>query len=132
MAEQTPGSLDDRMVQEEAVLRQFGMRWSVLAAWADALRLRRVPLPPDLSTLLESARLKLSSGCFSVCDAGCDLTRIEGELTAVDSSTDHNWVDFWLDLLSHAMSEGTEVERILKVPAVKFHFLNCGIKGCRC
>ena len=132
MANQTPDPTDERTVQEETVLRQFGMRWAVLAAWADALALRRVPLPSNLVHLLEGARMKTASGCFSVCEVGCDLSRIEAELTSADSSTDHNWVDFWLDLLSHAMAEGEEVERLLKVPAVKFHFQNCGIKGCAC
>lgn len=132
MANQTPGLPDDRAVQEEAVLRQFAMRWSVLAAWRDALRLRRVSLPPSLDASLETARVKTASGCFSVCEVGCDLARVEAELTSADSSTDHNWVDFWLDLLGHAMAEGAETERLLKVPAVKFHFANCGIKGCSC
>jgi hypothetical protein len=132
MTNQVPGPTDDQAVQEETVLRQFAMRWSVLAAWWDALQLRRVPLPPDLSALLENARLKTASGCFSVCEVGCDLSRIEAALTTADSSTDHNWVDFWIDLLGHAMSESEEAERLLKVPAVKFHYANCGIKGCRC
>jgi hypothetical protein len=132
MTNPSPTPADDRAVQEESVLRQFAMRWSVLAAWADALRLRRVPLAPQLASLLESARTKTASGCFSVCDVGCDLSRIEAELTTADSSTDHNWVDFWVDLLGHAMDEGVEAERLLKVPAVKFHYSNCGIKGCGC
>lgn len=132
MINQAPGPADDRAIQEESVLRQFAMRWAVLAAWGDALRLRHVLLPPDLGSLLEGARIKTASGCFSVCEVGCDLSRIEAELTTADSSTDHNWVDFWLDLLGHAMSEGQETERLLKVPAVKFHFANCGIKGCSC
>jgi hypothetical protein len=132
MNNQVPGPTDDRAVQEEAVLRQFALRWAVLAAWGDALRLRHVSLPANLGSLLEGARIKTASGCFSVCEVGCDLSRIEAELTSADSSTDHNWVDFWLDLLGHAMSEGEETERLLKVPTVKFHYANCGIKGCSC
>lgn len=132
MSTQSTGSRDDRAVQDESVLRQFGLRWCVLAAWRDALRLRHVDLLPNIDSLLEGARLKIASGCFSVCAVGCDLTQIEGALTSADSSTDHNWVDFWLDLLGHAMSEAVEVERLLKVPAVRFHYQNCGIEGCAC
>jgi hypothetical protein len=132
MSIETTGSPDDRDVQEEAVLRQYGMRWCVLAAWRDALHLRNVSLPPNLDGLLEGARLKTASGCFSVCEVGCDLTQIEGILTAADSSTDHNWVDFWVDLLGHSMSEGAQIEQMLKVPAIRFRFQNCGIKGCSC
>jgi hypothetical protein len=132
MTNQAQNPTDDRAIQEESVLRQFGMRWSVLAAWRDALQLRRVSLPADLTTQLEIARTKVASGCFSVCDVGCDLGRIEAELTSADASTDHNWVDFWVDLLGQAMQEGGEIERLLKVPAVRFRYANCGVKGCRC
>lgn len=132
MTNQAQDPAEDRAIQEESVLRQFAMRWSVLAAWRDAIQLRRVPPPPDIGVLLEGARIKVASGCFSVCEVGCDLGRIEAALTTADASTDHNWVDFWVDLLGQAMLEGGEIERLLKVPAVRFRYANCGIKGCTC
>jgi len=82
--------------------------------------------------LLESARIKIASGCFSVCDVGCDLSNNEAALTTVDGSTDHNWVDSWVDLLAHAMSSREETGRVLKVPSIKFRYNNCGSKVCRC
>ena len=121
-----------RAAQEEAVLQQYGLRWAVLAGWRDALHLRQVPLPADADMLLEGARIKIASGCFSNCEVGCDLTQLEASLTAIDASTDHNWVDFWLDLLGRSMSDTAEMERILKIPAIKARYLNCGLKGCRC
>ena len=122
----------NRTVVEAAVLQQYGLRWAVLGAWRDALKLRNVSLPNEVDFMLDSARVKLASGCFSVCTVGCDLTQIEAALTSADSSTTHNWVDFWLDLLGHAMKDSSETERILKVPAVKARYKNCGITVCRC
>jgi len=123
---------DSRAELEEEVLKLYGLRWSVLAAWRDALQLRRVTLPEETDRLLESARVKIASGCFTVCSVGCDLSQIEGLLTSTDASSHHNWVDFWVDMLAHSMEGGAETERILKVPAVKARYNNCGVSVCRC
>ena len=122
----------ERDVQDEAVLKQYGLRWAVLAGWRDALNLRNVRLPPGFDPLLEKARVKIATGCFSVCDVGCDLSQLEGLLTSTDASTDHNWVDFWLDLLASSMKDKAETERILKIPAIKARYNNCGLSICRC
>lgn len=118
--------------QDVAVLQQFGLRWAVLAAWRDALKLRQVRVPAEIDLLLEGARIKIASGCFSVCNVGCDLSNVEAALMTADGSTDHNWVDFWVDLLAHAMASREETERVLRVPAIKFRYNNCGSKVCRC
>lgn len=76
--------------------------------------------------------MKLVSGCFSVCAVGCDLSTVEGMLTSAASSSQHNWVAFWLDLLAQSMTGGSETERILRIPAVKAHFQNSGVRGCVC
>jgi hypothetical protein len=123
---------DARAVLEESVLKQYGLRWAVLAGWRDALQLRRVTLPDETDRLLENARIKIASGCFSACSVGCDLSQIEGMLTSTDASSHHNWVDFWVDMLGHAMEGGAETERILKVPAIKARYNNCGLSVCRC
>ena len=123
---------DERVIQEEKLLKQYGLRWAVLAGWRDALNLRQVKLPTDVDQLLEKARMKIASGCFSACDAGCDLSQLEGILTSADGSTDHNWVDFWVDLLANSMKEEAETERILKVPAIRTRYNNCGLTICRC
>ena len=122
----------ERAVQDEALLKQYGLRWAVLAGWRDALNLRNVRLPSDVDQLLETARVKIATGCFSVCDVGCVLSQLEGVLISADSSTDHNWVDFWIDLLADSMKDKAETERILKVPAIKARYNNCGLSVCRC
>jgi hypothetical protein len=122
----------DRTTHDAALLRQYGLRWAVMAGWRDALNLRKVSLPADIDHQLESARVKIATGCFSVCEVGCDLTQLEGILTSADASTDHNWVDFWTDLLANSMKDTAETERILKVPAIKARYSNCGLTVCRC
>lgn len=122
----------ERTVQDEAVLKQYGLRWAVLAGWRDALKLRNVRLPSDFDQLLEKARVKIATGCFSVCDVGCDLSQLKGMLTSADASTDHNWMDFWLDLLADSMKDKAETERILKIPAIKARYNKCGLAVCRC
>jgi hypothetical protein len=57
---------DARAVLEEAVLKQHGLLWAVLAGWRDSLQLRRVTLPDETDHLLENARIRIASGCFSV------------------------------------------------------------------
>jgi hypothetical protein len=121
-----------KAAHEEAVLKQYGLRWAVLAGWRDALHLRRVALPPETDHLLENARIKIASGCFSVCEIGCDLSQLESLLTMTDASTGHNWVDFWIDMLGHSMAYDAETERILKIPAVRARYNNCGLTVCRC
>ena len=104
-----PRSSEAQAALEEAVLKQFGLRWAVLAGWRDALGLRHLQLPAEVDRLLETARIKIASGCFSVCEVGCDLSQLEGILTSTDASSHHNWVDFWVDMLGHAMASDTEV-----------------------
>ncbi len=123
---------DVKSIQEEAVLKQLGLRWAVLAGWRDALQLRRVALPQSTDRLLENARIKIASGCFSVCEVGCDLSELEAALTSTDASSGHNWVDFWVDMLGHSMANDAETERILKIPAVRARYNNCGLSVCRC
>ena len=132
MATEGQKSGDESRVLEEAALKHFGLRWAVLAGWRDALQLRRVALPKEADRLLENARIKIASGCFSVCEVGCDLSELEAMLTSTDASSGHNWVDFWVDMLGHSMADDAETERILKIPAVRARYNNCGLSICRC
>ena len=132
MATENRGSGERSSVLEEALLKQFGLRWAVLAGWRDAMQLRRVVLPNDADRLLENARIKIATGCFSVCEVGCDLSELEAMLTSTDASSGHNWVDFWVDMLGHSMAEDAETERILKIPAIRARYKNCGLSVCSC
>ena len=132
MTSEPLGREAERATLDAAVLEKYGLRWAVLGAWRDALKLRSVGVPNEVDLMLDSARIKIASGCFSVCAVGCDLSQIEAALTTADSSTSHNWVDFWLDLLGHSMAESVDPGRILKIPAIKARYQNCGLTVCRC
>ena len=132
MAIEGERSGNESSLLEEAVLKQFGLRWAVLAGWRDALQLRRVALPKEVDRFLENARIKIASGCFSACEVGCDLSELEAMLTSTDASSGHNWVDFWVDMLGHSMAGDAETERILKIPAIRARYKNCGLSVCRC
>jgi hypothetical protein len=114
------------------VLKQYGLRWSVLAAWRDTLAQRGVPVAQGTDSTLERVRIKLASGCFSVCNIGCDLSAIEAELTVADSSTGDRKVDSWIDMLGRAMNADDQVAQLLRVPAIGARYASCGIKGCAC
>jgi hypothetical protein len=132
MGMEQQGNMDTKATLEETVLKQYGLRWAVLAGWRDALQLRHVQLPDEVDRLLETARIKIATGCFSVCEVGCDLSQLEGVLTSSDASSHHNWVDFWVDMLGHSMATDAETERILKIPAIRARYKNCGLSICRC
>jgi hypothetical protein len=130
MSEPGQAVAEGRFQQEESVVRQYALRWAVLAAWRDALKDRQLAGLGSVDLNLKRVRIKIASGCFSACEIGCDLSPVEAALTTADASTAESTIDFWLDLLGHAMR--AEAERLLKVPAVKFRFQDCGVPGCRC
>lgn len=127
-----PGIHDEVVAVEAETLRRYGLRWAVLAAWHDALRLRQLAPPAETNRLLETTRIKLASGCFSVCEVGCGLGSLEGTLTSVDSSSEGDSTEYWIELLGQSMSGGLDTERVLRIPAVRTHFESSGIKGCHC
>ncbi|MBE0569512.1 MAG: hypothetical protein IH576_02620 [Deltaproteobacteria bacterium] len=110
---------------ELSVLKKYGLRFAILAAWEEGLRSRKVAVPPGVSKMLEIARVKISSGCFSVCDVGCDLGRVEAILVSLCASTDLDFCDSWLETLGDCMADDANIEEIQKkvnLPAVKMHY----------
>jgi hypothetical protein len=117
---------------DRAVLEGYGLRWAVLAAWADQLRGRGMGFAPEVRQRQEEARIKISSGCFANCEVGCILSQIEAELMTAEGSAVDTRADFWTELLAMAMSNRAEAEQLLRIPAVKVHFSDCGVASCRC
>jgi hypothetical protein len=122
----------ERTQTEIEVLEKFGLRWSILAAWHEELVKRQVSVGGDVPRNLELVRAKLSTGCITRCEIGCDLGEIEGILVSRDGESPAPSVDFWLGLLGEAMSEAPRSEEILRYPPVKFHYRNCGFLPCGC
>ncbi len=109
---------------EISVLKRFGLRYSVLAAWDDSLRDHGIAVPANLSKLLERSRVKISSGCFPACDVGNDLGRIEAVLFAAATTAGEESAEAWLESLAECMSETKSIEELEKgivFPAVKMH-----------
>ncbi len=117
--------LNDQARVELSVLKKYGLRYAILAAWAHELRDRGITDPPSLSKSFEKVRVKISSGCFSVCDVGCDLGRIEAILFSAATTTGQETADSWVDMLGECMSEYAnidEIEKRIDVQAVKLHY----------
>ncbi len=116
---------ENQVKVEHSVLKKYGLRYSILAAWDDELRVKGVRIVPAIAKPLEAVRVKISSGCFSVCDVGSDLGRIEGILVSTATSSGRTNVDEWLGSLGECMSETANVDEIQKrinLPAVKMHY----------
>jgi len=129
------GIRDEQVRVEHSVLRKYGLRYAVLAAWADELRTQGVRIVPDTAKPLEAVRVKISSGCFSTCEVGCDLSRIEGVLVSAATSAGKDTVETWLEILGEAMSETAdvdEIERKVQLPAVKMYYNRFDFGPCRC
>ena len=117
--------LNDQAKVELSVMKKYGLRYAILAAWAHDLRDQGVAVPPSLSKLFEKVRVKISSGCFSVCDVGCDLGRIEATLFSAATTAGQETADSWVDMLGECMSEYAnidEIEKRIDVQAVKTHY----------
>ena len=130
MSIQTMGE-DQKVQQEQHVLELYACRWAVLAAWHDEVTKRGMILADDVGRSISLARTKIASGCFSVCEVGCDLNAIEGALMAGDTSHPNNAAESWLHLLAQVMTDPVDTRRILQVPAVMFQYQRSGIR-CKC
>lgn len=118
--------------QEQAALERLGVRWAVLFAWHQDLSRRAPSVPRDVARKLETAKIKISSDCFSSCEVGCELREIEAALTSADASLDEEKVDWWLSRLSRSMEPASSGERLLQAPAPKIYFNDCRARGCSC
>jgi len=117
---------------EISVLKRFGLRYSILAAWDDSLRDQGIPVPQSIAVPLERARVKISSGCFPSCDVGNDLGRIEAILFSAATTAGQESAESWLDSLGECMSEKAsieELERKIVFPAVKVHYNRFNFDG---
>ncbi len=126
----TPTS--DKNKVELAVLKEYGLRYSVLEAWDNKLRERGVMVPASVSKPLEKARVMISSGCFGVAEVGADLTRVEAILFSVATSTGQEDAEIWLETLGECMGPKANIDAVEKkigFPAVKTYFNRFDFSG---
>ena len=78
--------------------------------------------------MLEGARVKLASRCFSSCEVGCDLAHIEAALVSRSASFDPARVDEWLDALAKAMTAPEYVKSRTWFRPIHVPHLDCGYR----
>ncbi len=122
---------DERRVGFEWVKR-FGMKWAVLAALVVDLGKRGVRVPPDVKEQLKLAQVKIMSGCFSPCEIGCVLGKLEGQLVAIGSSAGEDYLRPWFDLLGQAMEGRMDPRRVSEIPALEPIASECQWLASRC
>ena len=127
----TVAQQDDRKVSVE-LLKKFGMKWAVLAALVIDLGKRGVRIPTDVNEQLKLTRMKIMSGCFSPCEVGCALAKLEGQLVAIGSSLGEDYLRPWFDLLGQAMEGRIDPRRISDIPALEPIANDCKWLACHC
>ncbi len=118
-------SQTDQVKNELSILRVYGLRYSVLAAWEEELRMKGVRIVPNIAKPLEATRVKISSGCFSACEVGADLGRIEAHIVTAAANSGVTNIDEWLGFLGDCMAATADfeaVEKKIPFPAVKSHY----------
>ena len=113
-------------------LKKYGAKWAVLAAMTADLARKGITLPGTVFEALQTARSKLASGCFSPCEIGCDLSRIEGPLFSQGCILDEQEFQKWSDLLAAAMRGELDYHQILGIPALDPIKNDCGFPACGC
>jgi hypothetical protein len=127
----TAAQQDERKVSFEW-LKKFGMKWAVLAALVIDLWKRGVRVPSATNEELKVARMKIMSGCFSPCEVGCALGKLEGQLVALGASLGEDYLRPWFDLLGQAMEGRIDPSRISDIPVLEPIANDCKWLACRC
>lgn len=125
------GKDEKRNKKDFEILKKYGARWAVLSALKIDLDKKEILIPKEIIKELGFSRVKIGSGCFSVCDVACSLNNIEGNLIARCASLGDEYISKWLDLLSKSMAGQLSLKEISKIPLLKpieteCEFLRCG------
>jgi hypothetical protein len=114
------------------MLRRFGAKWAVLAAMAADMAKKGIDVLGDVVGELQTARVKIASGCYSPCEAACDLAHIESQLSSrCDLLPPHEFQE-WCDLLAEAMQGKLDYQRIRGIAALEPIRNDCGFLSCGC
>jgi len=125
------GTQEARAVSME-MLKNFGTRWAVLAAMRLDMASRGIRIEGETDEQLKLARVQVLSGCFSPCEVGCSLSKVEGQLISIGSSLGGEYLRPWSELLAQAMRGEIDPQRIAEIPALKPVEMDCKFLACRC
>jgi hypothetical protein len=113
-------------------LKKYGTKWAVLTALELDLAKHGIQVPPDVNEALKLARMKILSGCFSPCEVGCTLGKVEGQLISAGASVGEDYLRPWFDLLHQAVEGRLEPSRIGQIPALQPIANDCTFLPCHC
>jgi hypothetical protein len=114
------------------MLKKFGTRWAVLAAMRLNMASRGIRIGSETDEQLKLARVQILSGCFSPCEVGCSLSKVEGQLISTGFSLGGEYLRPWFELLTQAMRGEIDPTRIAEIPALKPVAMDCELLACRC
>lgn len=114
------------------LLKKYGAKWAVLAAMEADLTRKGIAVPESTNKEIQMSHAKISSGCFSPCDANCDLTKIEANLVSQGAALGDEYMDQWFDLMGEAMSGTLGPQKISEIPLLKPIESLCGFLKCTC
>ena len=114
------------------LLKRLGAKWAVLTAMTAEMAGKGIKVPTSVNEDLKIARIKLGSGCFSPCDVGCGLSKVEGQLFSQCHLLGDKEVDDWCDLLAEAAQGKLNYERIRGIAAVSPVRGDCEFLKCVC
>jgi hypothetical protein len=114
------------------MLKKFGTRWAVLAAMRLDMASRGIRIEGETDEQLKLARVQVLSGCFSPCEVGCSLSKVEGQLISIGSSLGGEYLRPWSELLAQAMRGEIDPQRIAEIPALRPVEMDCKFLACRC
>ncbi len=117
---------------ELEMLRRYSAKWAVLTAMTAAMKRQGIALPPVVFDALKTARSKIQSGCFSICEVGCELSQAEGPVFSECHHLDQQQFQEWSDLLGDAMQGELDYQRILGIPAFAPVKNDCRSLNCSC
>ena len=118
------------------MLKKYGTQWAVLAAMRLDMASRGIRIGSEVDEQLKMARVQILSGCFSPCEVGCSLSKLEGHLISSigssGSSLNEEYLRPWSDLLAQAMRGEIDPSRVAEIPALKPVEMDCKFLACRC
>lgn len=123
---------NDKIAFDFEMLKRYGAKWAVLAAMTADMVRKGIEIPPAVFAALKTARSKIESGCFSVCEADCDLAQVEGPLFSQGYLLDPQDFQQWSDLLAEALQGKLDYQRIMDIPALAPVKSDCTFLRCSC
>jgi len=127
------GGIQDARGISLDMLKKYGTRWAVLAAMRLDMASRGIRIGSEVDEQLKMARVQILSGCFSPCEVGCSLSKLEGHLiSSLGSSLNEEYLRPWSELLAQAMRGEIDPGRTAEIPALKPVEMDCKFLACRC